>query len=178
MRVIAGKYKRSNLNTLDGDLTRPTKDMVKEALFSSIVINENTVFLDLFSGSGSIGIEALSRGAKDVVFNDINKDAVMIIRSNLNKFNENKMVYNLSYKECLNQISIQFDYIYLDPPYSFTNYDEIFQIILDKKLLKDSGIIIVEVRKNVNLNNIIMNMELFKEKKYGITKLLYYKKGD
>lgn len=176
MRVIAGKYKRSNLYTLEGDLTRPTKDMVKEALFSSININENTVFLDLFSGSGSIGIEALSRGAKEVIFNDINRDAVMIIRSNLDKFNENRTVYNLSYKECLNQIKTQFDYIYLDPPYSFTSYNEIFQLVVDNNLLKDSGIIIVEVRKNVNLDSQIINMELFKEKKYGITKLLYYKR--
>ena len=75
MRVVAGKYKRSTLLTLDSLATRPTKDMVKEALFSSIYV-EDSLFLDLFSGSGSIGIEALSRGARDVVFNDLSKDAV------------------------------------------------------------------------------------------------------
>lgn len=176
MRVIAGKYKRSNLFTLDGDLTRPTKDMVKEALFSSISINDNTVFLDLFSGSGSIGIEALSRGAKDVIFNDINKDAVMIIKNNLNKFKENRIVYNLSYKECLNTIKMQFDYVYLDPPYSFSNYEEIFKLLIENKLLKENAIIIVEVRKDVILKEKLINLSLFKEKKYGITKLLYFRK--
>ena len=92
MRVIAGKYKRTPIKTLEGeDITRPTRDMVKEALFSSIQINNETRFLDLFSGSGSIGLEALSRDAKEVVFNDINKDAVKIINTNLEKVNENRM---------------------------------------------------------------------------------------
>lgn len=177
MRVIAGKYKRSPLNSLEGDLTRPTKDMVKEALFSSISINSDTCFLDLFSGSGGIGIEALSRGAKDVVFNDLNKDAVMIIKSNLNKFHEDRQVYNLSYKECLNRLNQKFDYVYLDPPYAFTNYEEIFHTLISNDLLNDNAMIIVEVRKNVDLNGNIADFHLFKEKKYGISKLLYYKKG-
>ena len=91
MRIIAGKYKRTPLKTLEGeDITRPTRDMVKEALFSSIMIYSDTTLLDLFSGSGAIGLEALSRGAKDVTFNDVNKDAVRIIKENLKKVREER----------------------------------------------------------------------------------------
>ena len=118
MRVVAGKYKRSTLLTLDSLATRPTKDMVKEALFSSIYV-EDSLFLDLFSGSGSIGIEALSRGARDVVFNDLSKDAVKVIKTNLSKFKEDRRVYNLDYLSCLNRLEDKFDYIFVDPPYAF-----------------------------------------------------------
>ena len=81
MRIVAGKYKRKNLITLTGDDTRPTKDMVKEAIFDTIQIKDSDFFLDLFSGSGAIGIEALSRGAYKVIFNDNNIKAVEIINN-------------------------------------------------------------------------------------------------
>ena len=179
MRIIAGKYKRTNLNTLEGELTRPTKDMVKEALFSSIDINSDTMFLDLFSGSGAIGLEALSRGAKDCIFNDSNKDAVRIIKENLDKVHENRTVYNLDYVSCLNRIKgTRFDYIYLDPPYAFGSYISLFHEIVANDLLKESSIIIVEIRKDVDLNDSIENLKCFKEKKYGITKIKYYRKEE
>ena len=105
MRIIAGKYKRTPILTLEGDdITRPTRDMVKEALFSTISVDEDTAFLDLFSGSGSIGLEALSRGAKTVVFNDRNRDAVKIIKANLKKVREEREVYNLDYSDCLSEL--------------------------------------------------------------------------
>lgn len=179
MRVIAGKYKKSNLYTLDSLKTRPTKDMVKEALFSSININEDSIFLDLFSGSGSIGIEALSRGAKDVIFNDLNKDAVKIIKANLTKFNETRLVYNLDYLNCLNVLkSRHFDYIFIDPPYAFDEYENIFKTIDDLKLYSENCKIIVEVKKEKELSDDLFNFEKYKEKKYGISKLLYYRRKD
>ena len=86
MRVVAGSARGLKLKTIEGDSTRPTKDMVKEALFSMLSNNiTDSVFLDLFAGSGAIGIEALSRGAKEVYFSDINKDCVNIINDNLEK---------------------------------------------------------------------------------------------
>ncbi len=176
MRVIAGKYKRSNLETLEGMNTRPTKDMVKEALFSSINV-EGCVVLDLFSGSGAIGIEALSRGAEDVIFNDSSKDACRIIKSNLDKFKEIRQLYNLDWKDCLERVDKVFDFIYIDPPYAFENYEELLKIIVEKKLLKDSGTIVVEVRKDVTLNQ-VDGLGIYKEKKYGINKLLYLRKGE
>ena len=179
MRIIAGKYKRTPIKTLDGDdVTRPTRDMVKEALFSTIDIFSDTDFLDLFSGSGSIGLEAISRGANRVVFSDINKDAVKIIKSNLDKLYERREIYNLDYQECLKKLEgSKFDYIYSDPPYNFTAYEDIFYYVNKYDLLKSDGIMIMEVRKDTDLKEEYLNMNLYKEKRYGINKLLYYKKG-
>jgi len=180
LRVIAGKYKRSNLNTLEGDdITRPTRDMVKEALFSSINLYEDDYFLDLFSGSGAIGIEALSRGVNNVYFNDVNKEAYKIIKSNLAKLKEDRMVYNLDYKDCLNKLKdIKFDYIYIDPPYKFNEYENIFSIVKCNAVLNDKGIMIVEVRKDTDLLEEYEGIKLYKEKRYGINKLLYYRQGE
>ena len=178
MRIIAGKYKRTPILTLEGDdITRPTRDMVKEALFSTIQIEEDTSFLDLFSGSGSIGLEALSRGAKTVVFNDVNKDAVRIIRSNLRKVREEREVYNLDYQDCLKKLEgCRFDYIYCDPPYRFSEHEKLFSLVEEYSLLDEKGIMIMEVRKDTDLAETYPGVHLFKEKRYGISKLLYYKK--
>lgn len=180
MRIIAGKYKKSTLNTLEGDdITRPTRDMVKEALFSSLNIHNETFFLDLFSGSGAIGLEALSRGCKDAVFNDSNRKAYNIIKSNLKKFNEDRTVYNDDYAICLKKLQNQeFDCIFLDPPYAFKEYDNIFKLIEEYNQLKDDGIVVVEIRKDVALLEQYGIFHLYKEKKYGITKLLYYRKKE
>ena len=179
MRVIAGKYKKTPILTLDGeDITRPTRDMVKEALFSSITIYSDTSFLDLFAGSGSIGLEALSRGAEKVVFNDINKDAVKIIRKNLSKVNEERDVYNLDYQECLKKLeNEEFDYIYIDPPYKFMDYEDIFYYVGKYNVLKKAGIMIFEVEKKTELNDEYLDFLKFKERRYGINKLLYYRRG-
>lgn len=180
MRIIAGKYKRTPIKTLEGeDITRPTRDMVKEALFSSIQIYEDTKLLDLFSGSGAIGLEALSRGASDVVFNDINKAAVGIIKTNLAKVNEDRKVYNLDYQKCCEQLQgSKFDYIYCDPPYNFKSYEDLFFYINKYNLLDKKGIMIVEVRKDSDLNDDYLGIRKYKEKRYGINKLLYYRKEE
>ena len=180
MRVIAGKYKRTPIKTLEGeDITRPTKDMVKEALFSSIQIYEDTKFLDLFSGTGGIGLEALSRGANDCIFNDINKEAVKIINTNLEKVHENRIVLNLDYQECCKRLEGEkFDYIYCDPPYNFKAYEDLFYYINKYNLLNKKGIMIVEVRKDTDLNDGYLGINKFKEKRYGINKLLYYRKEE
>ena len=180
MRIIAGKYKRTPIKTLEGDdITRPTRDMVKEALFSTITIYSDTRFLDLFSGSGAIGLEALSRDAKEVVFNDINKDAVRIIKDNLKHLNEEREVYNLDYQDCLKQLEGRtFDYIYCDPPYKFKAYEDLFYYVKQYGSLDKKGIMILEVRKDTDLKEEYLNFSLYKEKRYGINKLLYYKRVD
>lgn len=180
MRIISGKYKKTPIKTLKGeDITRPTRDMVKEAVFSTINITSQDSFLDLFSGSGSIGLEALSRGCKEVVFNDINIDAVNIINANLDKVKENREVYNLDYQQCLKKLEgRKFDYIYVDPPYDFKAYEEIFFYINKNDVLNSEGIIIVEIRKDTNLLDEYLNYTLFKEKRYGINKVMYYRNGD
>ena len=179
MRIVAGKYKKANLKTLEGDeITRPTRDMVREALFSSITVHNETRFLDLFAGSGAIGIEALSRGAADVVFNDHNRDAVKIICDNLEKVRENRRVLNLEYEACLRELKdAQFDYIYADPPYAFQEYDNVFGLVREYNVLKKKGIMIVEVRKDTQLPA-YPGYICFKERRYGINKLLYYRKEE
>ncbi len=180
MRIIAGKYKRTPIRTLEGDdVTRPTRDMVKEALFSTISIDEDTSFLDLFSGSGSIGLEAISRGAKTVVFNDSNRDAMRIIESNLQKVNERREVFRLDYEECIRKLDGRtFDYIYCDPPYRFDDHQKLFSLIEEHSLLNEDGVLIMEVRKDTDLAENYPGVYLYKEKRYGINKLLYYRKGD
>ena len=179
MRVVAGKYKRTKLDSPDSLKTRPTKDMVKEALFSSIYIESDSNFLDLFAGSGAIGIEAISRGAKKVVFNDNNFEACKIIKQNLAKIKEDGDVYNLDYKECLKRLDkSKFDFIYIDPPYVFDEYRNVFKLLLEYELLSDKAIIIVEVKKDVNLDENIFDFSKYKEKKYGISKLLYYRRDN
>lgn len=180
MRIISGKYKRTPIKTLEGsDITRPTRDMVKEALFSSIDLYSDTSFLDLFSGSGSIGLEAVSRGCDNVVFNDFNKDAYKIIKDNLKKINEDRLVYNLDYQECLQKLQgSKFDYIYVDPPYIFNAYEEVFYYVDKYNLLNKKGIMILEVRKDTDLLDSYLNMNKYKERRYGINKLYYYRMGD
>lgn len=177
MRVIAGKYKKTPIRTLEGDdVTRPTKDMVKEALFSSIEIYSDTSFLDLFAGSGAIGLEALSRGAATVVFNDRSREACQIIRANLAKVREEREVYNLDYQECLAKLEGRsFDYIFCDPPYRFAGYEEIFLYVSRYDLLPKKGIMILEVEKATELKDEYLGMRLYKERRYGISKLLYYR---
>ena len=180
MRIIAGKYKKTPIKTLEGeDVTRPTRDKVKEALFSTITVYSDTAFLDLFAGSGSIGLEAISRGAERVVFNDINRDAVRIIYANLDKLHENREVYNLDYQECLKRLEgSRFDVIYCDPPYNFPAYEDIFYYVERYDVLAKEGIMIMEVRKDTDLQEKYLSLEQYKEKRYGINKLLYYRKGD
>lgn len=178
MRVVAGKYRGTNLYTLEGNNTRPTKDMVKEALFSSLMVMPDESFLDIFSGSGAIGIEAISRGLSDVIFNDYNRDACKIIEKNLDKIKVKKKVYNLDYKDLLNSIKTSFDYIFADPPYAFEHYDELFELIQKNNLLNEKGIIVLEVKSDNKLKERFGAYLLYKERKYGISKLLYYRKEE
>lgn len=170
MRIIAGKYKRRNIKTLESYDTRPTKDMVKEAIFDSIQINEGDTFLDLFAGSGAIGIEAISRGANKVVFNDNNIKAVYIIKENLKSINETAEVYNEDSLVLLKDLKESFSYIFIDPPYIYDKYDDLIDLIKHNNLLKDNGSIILEVNKDT-----VIKHKVFKEKKYGISKILYVK---
>ena len=180
MRIIAGKYKRTPLQTLEGEeITRPTRDMVKEALFSTITVYSDTKFLDLFAGSGAIGLEALSRGAQEVVFNDANKQAVKIIKANLHKVHEEREVYELDFKDCLIKLAgYGFDYIYCDPPYAFGEYEKIFEYVKRYDVLNKDGKIVIETRKDRDLNETYEDMHIYKEKRYGISKQLYYGKGE
>ena len=176
MRVVAGKYKNTVLESLEGNDTRPTKDMVKEALFSSLGIFDGSEdFLDLFGGSGSIGIEALSRGCKSVTTNDLNPKAVKVIRANYNKVKAQAKISNLNWDECLKNLKgQQFDYVFLDPPYVFDEFERLMSLLKELNLLKAGAIVIWEVAKTTKMAESFDDYILYKEKKYGVSKLYYY----
>lgn len=171
MRIISGKYKGRNIKGYDIDGTRPTMDRVKESLFG-IIQNyiPNSVCLDLFAGSGSLGIEAISNGAKVCYFNDSNKEMIKILNENL-KGMDNSIVFNKEYDKFLNEIDEKFDVIFLDPPYKMNLISSSIDIIIQRSLLKEDGIIICEYETE----EIECNLKLIKEKKYGSKKIKIYK---
>lgn len=182
MRIIAGKKKGLNIKTIDGDSTRPTRDMVREALFS-ILTNKiyDSRFLDLFAGSGAIGIEALSRGSTFAVFTDINYKCVRVIEENITKagFSEQAQVYNADYKLALKKLKEnKFDIIYIDPPYNKGMGIDAIEKISEYQLLSEDGVLILETDTNEEVPNEIGIYEKYNNKRYGRNILnLFRRKG-
>ena len=175
MRVISGKYKGKNLIGFDIDGTRPTMDRVKESLFGIIQNNiKNSVVLDLFAGSGSLGIEALSNGAREVYFIDNNIELINIIKKNTNGMNENIHIMKSDYKNALELIknsNIKFDIIFLDPPYKLNLINDCLDKIVEYNLLNKDGIVVCEYETENIKNN---KLKLIKDKKYGSKKIKIY----
>ena len=180
MRIISGFLKGRNITGYNIEGTRPTMDRVRESLFSIIQNNiSNSVVLDLFSGSGILGLESISNGSKYCYFNDINIKCVNNIKKLIKDFNiENKCyISNLDYKKALELYkhnNIRFSIIFLDPPYNMDCINDIINFITDNKLLEDNGLIICEV-DNDYLNEFKF-LELIKYKKYGNKFIYIYKK--
>lgn len=182
MRVISGIAKGTKLNSIENLSTRPTLDRVKESLFNILQNKiEDTVVLDLFSGSGAIAIEFLSRGAKQAYLCENNQTAVKIIYANLEKtkLKEKSIVIAKDYKKALESIKqkqLQFDFIYLDPPYQ-TNYAiEATKKILSLDLLKEKGTFIIETddEKRELLELEKLNVKIDDIRKYGRASLLFF----
>lgn len=181
MRVISGNLRGTKLYTLEGMDTRPTLDRVKESLFNMINFElRNSTFLDLFAGSGSIGIEAISRGANKVVMCEKSKDAAIIINKNIEKtrVQNNVTLYNMDFEKCINEkLNDKFDIIFLDPPYKTDYAYKATKLLLEKKLITKQTIIILETDIEQIVENQFQNLDLeeFKKKKYGRACLLFYK---
>ena len=167
MRIISGKHKGRVLKSFKGDDIRPTSDRAKEALFNILGSKVyNAKFLDLFSGTGSMGIEAISRGAEKVIFVDGSKDSVNLIKGNLALVKEDATVI-LGYAESfLNSVNGKFDIIFLDPPYNYRDADGLFKIIKNRNLLNEGGIIVYE--HNADYTFETENFEIYDNRKYGI----------
>lgn len=168
MRVISGIKRGLNLLSPKGEETRPTTDRVKENIFNLITgYTQEVKVLDLFSGSGAMGIEALSRGADSCVFTDLSKDAVEIIRKNIDKtgFNDISLVYQTDFEKYLNSTNEKFSLIFLDPPYHNGFVDKAIAIIRKRGLLTEDGIIVCETDFDEEID--LSSFLLIKERIYG-----------
>ena len=181
MRIISGKARGTKLYTLDGMNTRPTLDRVKESLFNIIQNDiEDSTVLDLFSGSGAIGLEFLSRGAKRAVLCDSSKDAIKIIKQNVQKthFEEKVEVYNMEFTKLVERLQNQkFDIIYIDPPYA-TDFIKIsLEKIIEYELVNENTKIIVETDDETRILNQIekMDVEITDKRKYGRATIIFLK---
>lgn len=178
MRIIAGEKRGLKLASLDGILTRPTKDRVREAIFSALqsYIYDSEV-LDLFAGTGAMGLEALSRGARHVDFVEWDKNAQKTLKENIRKCNYH-LKLTLHQKDAmvyLDEVDKSFDLIFLDPPYEGDYYQKALEKIAKRKLLKEDGIVIVEHKKNslfLSENRLFL---IHKEKVYGESTVTYLK---
>lgn len=173
MKVISGKYKGKILKGFDIEGTRPTMDRVKESLFGTIQnYLTNSICLDLFAGSGSLGIEALSNGAKSCYFVDNSKEILKVLKSNLDKVDSAYIIED-NYDKFLKTTDKRFDIIFLDPPYAKNLIKPSIKRILELNLLNDEGIIVCEYE----LEKFDCDLKIIKEKRYGSKNIRIYKKG-
>ena len=179
MRVITGKARGVQLKTPDGMLTRPTADRVKEACFSIIQFDlPGARVLDLFGGTGQLGIEALSRGAKSAVFVDQREDACKLIRENLRrtKMEADGKVVRSDYLDYLRRTKDQFDIIILDPPYAEVFLENALNCIAEIDILCSGGIIVTERPAEKELPFELEGFTRSKDYKYGKTIITLYRK--
>jgi len=175
MKIIAGKHRSRSIKYYKSDTTRPTSNMVREGVFNMLSNISDEIVLDLFAGSGAYGLESLSRGAKFVYFNDINRMNIKIINDNLISLNEleNAKVNNLDWEKAINYYQnneINFDLIFIDPPYFEKIYEKVIPLAI--KRLNKNGRIVVEISKEINLDLEKLNVEVLKDRNYGSKRIL------
>lgn len=177
MRIIAGSLKGRRLLSPDSHRIRPTSDMVKEAMFSMIAPYLNSaVVIDLFSGTGNLGLEALSRGARLVFFGDKSKESLSLIIRNIESCGteDRSVVLRGDWKQVLRRIGERADIIFLDPPYEQISVEEVIREIHQLALLDPAGVIVAEHGERQMLPDQIGTYEKMKEKKYGNKKITLY----
>jgi len=184
MRIIGGKFKGKKLHEPQDKQTRPLKDLTKESIFNiinhsnkfSIDINQSYV-LDLFSGVGSFGIECLSQGARHVTFIEKYEGVLPILKKNLNNL-KSEINYEIIESNILNKfkfksLKLKYDIIFLDPPYKEKALVNILITIIENKILNENGIIIIHRHKK-EIDEFPKNLQLIDEKKYGLSKILFF----
>ena len=188
MRIISGKARGTKIQTIESENTRPTLDRVKESLFNIIQNKiQGTNVLDLFSGSGALGIESLSRGANLAIFCDYNSEATKVIKQNLTKtkLQDKAIIYNEDYKKCiidLKKKKLKFDVIFLDPPYKLDLAVDSLKLIIENDLLNENAIIIIETdqkdrdKKEIQEIKDKYKVDIFDERKYGRANLIFVRK--
>ena len=175
MRIIGGKYRGRVLSVFKGKEVRPTSDRAKEALFNILApeISCATV-LDMFCGSGGVGLEALSRGADFVVFNDVSADSLAVLRKNLAPLGAAPpvKVYNLDFRTLLDRLDVRFDIIYIDPPYRSDFAEEALARVAARGLLNTGGVAVVESDRPFTAQ--FDALVRYDERSYGRSYLTFY----
>ena len=183
MKIVSGKFKNKNIKFISDELTRPTAEIVRQALFTKLQFNfPLNNCLDLFAGSGSLGLEALSRGAQHVYFVENNKRNFDIVKENLQNFGV-KFELNSFYTNndvslirsdaivALERFEQKFDLILIDPPYKSEYYEKTLEVIFKNNLLADDGIIVMEHDKDRTIET--NKFEIISQKSYGRRNLTY-----
>lgn len=174
MRIIGGKHRGRVLKTFEGEAVRPTSDRAREALFN-VLQNEifDSVFYDGFAGSGAVGLEALSRGAKKVVLTDVSSESVKLTKANAALLKETPTILNVDCVSFLGSTDEKFDIIFLDPPYKKDDGELALKIIAERDILSKEGVAVLEKdREGVDMSG----LDKQKIKKYGKAFFTFYKK--
>lgn len=180
IKIIAGKNRGNILKTKDGITTRPTLNRIRENLFNIIRDRlPGAKVLDLFAGSGAIGIEALSRGAKEATFVELDKEAFRILKENIMKTDnfERSKIFNGDFRNFIKKSNDKYDVIYIDPPYHINAYKDALLLIGSNDLLSDNGIIILEAKKDTELPLEIIDFKCYRDVIYGNTIIKFYNKN-
>ena len=177
LRIVGGKYRSRVLTGFENIGVRPTSDMARESLFNILQTRiYGSVFLDLFAGSGAVGIEALSRGAKKVVFNDSSRQSISVIKKNLEKLkvSEDYSVVNFDAVTFLARTDIKFDIIYIDPPYDSGLGED--AVKSSKNALAEGGLVVLESEKPFDGN--IEGFTVADKRRYGRAHLTFFAKEE
>lgn len=180
MRIIGGEYRSRVLKDFAGEDIRPTSDRAREALFNILSMKvRGARVLDLFAGSGALGLESLSRGASEVVFNDLSRESLAVLKSNLAALKltvgEKVKLKNYDFAVCLDSLAPTFDLIFIDPPYKFDYGKTALEKIAQKGLLAENGVAVYE--RDRPFEGEIDGLEKFDERKYGKAYLTFFKRG-
>lgn len=168
MRINSGRFKYRKVEIPES--ARPTTEKVREAVFSMLIGKvEGATVLDLFAGSGSLGLEALSRGAEFCVFNEGDRKNYKILKNNIAncKADEISSTYNNDFRKALILANREFDIIFVDPPYREGYYGEVFELVEEYGLLADGGVIVAEHLNDNELSDNILGFSRTKHKRYG-----------
>ncbi len=176
MIITAGTWKGKKVHTVKSLDVRPTSSKVRESIFNILQTKiQDAVVLDLFAGSGIVGFEALSRGAKKIIFVEKNYKIIQNLQKNISSFD---CVCEIIFSDALIALdkidNIKFDLIFIDPPYKSELISPVLEKIKNNNLLNQDGIIIVEHPKSINIDEILDKFTLLKEKKYGDTYLTFF----
>ncbi len=173
MRIIAGKHRGRVLAQFRGADVRPTSDRAKESLFQILGTQlSGARVLDLFCGSGALGLESLSRGAREAVFNDLSRDSLAILRKNLAALGETGTVCNLDFRACLARAEGKFDVIFADPPYAMDVSGEALELIARRRLLAEDGLVVWESEREEVAP---AGWQIADRRRYGRAKVVFFR---